>query len=109
MSWRLAGLDDLPFAHWVGQASDWMLRLMFSAARSDLMQRRDDLLVAVALGVGQAQVQRLAARARSPAWFSSCRRLGRVVGVVRQVAEVPEQAGRDDAAGRDGRRRAAPR
>jgi hypothetical protein len=37
MSWRCAALDDLPFAHWVGQASDWTDRFTFSAARSDLM------------------------------------------------------------------------
>lgn len=37
MSWRWAGLADLPLAHWVGQASGCVLRLMLSWARLDLI------------------------------------------------------------------------
>ncbi len=37
MLWWLAALADLALAHCVGQASDWVLRLMFSFARSDLI------------------------------------------------------------------------
>ena len=36
MLWWLAALPDFALAHWVGQASDWVVRLMFSLARLDL-------------------------------------------------------------------------
>ena len=36
MLWRLASFADLALAHWVGHASDWVLRLTFSFARLDL-------------------------------------------------------------------------
>ena len=37
MLWRLAALADLALAHWVGHASDCVLRLMFSFARLDFI------------------------------------------------------------------------
>ena len=38
MSWCWLAVEDLPFAHWVGQDSDWTLRLMLSLARSDFIR-----------------------------------------------------------------------